>query len=733
MKIAIIEIDHYQYALTISEIFENEEIVFFVTQDIYDNMHKYNALLCKGKFIIIKNINTDSDAIIKYCNNEKIDILSLAPVFYDFEGVFKISKQVTCKKIITIHNLNFWLNSKFRTPKSFKERKIKQEIVKNFDYIAVEDFIYNYLKNNDKETFYKYNFIYIPFTIFHPFNKTFKKENDYLKIVLPGSIHKERRRYEETIEVINYFAQKQENITFSFAGPAFEDYGQWVISELKKANKIKPGIASYFPSDRISPEMFLKEMETSDLVLSTSTKEFMALGTTEYIGKTKPTAAIHDMISFQLPGLLPSHLIVPENLKGSVFNYSGANELKNIIQQLLDNPDKLKAWKKQAAINSTYFTATEIRKNLPFFYTQCKRCVMDNSNDPDIWFDKLGNCNYCNTYYINNKNEKQDHTIENILPLIENIKKEGMNKKYDCIVGVSGGTDSAFLMYKLVELGLKPLAVHYNNGWDSEIAMSNIELLLKKLNLELYTYVNDWEEFKDMQIAFLKAGVVDIELITDHAITACLFQTAKKHNIKYIFQGHNESSESILPKSWYHYKLDALNIKYIHRKYGNVSRKNFPYLSFINFYIHHKFRKTKTIYLLNYINYNKLEAQKLLKEKFDWKNYGAKHNESIFTRFYQNYILPVKFNIDKRKAHLSSLICSGQITREEAIKELETKPWETEETLRDKDYVIKKLSVTEALFDKWIMEKPKSHLNYPSYLTRHNKIILSVKSFFGKK
>lgn len=733
MKIAIIDIDHYQYALTISEIFENEEIVFFVTQDIYDNMHKYNALLCKGKFIIIKNINTDSDAIIKYCNNEKIDILSLAPVFYDFEGVFKISKQVTCKKIITIHNLNFWLNSKFRTPKSFKERKIKQEIVKNFDYIAVEDFIYNYLKNNDKETFYKYNFIYIPFTIFHPFNKTFKKENDYLKIVLPGSIHKERRRYEETIEVINYFAQKQENITFSFAGPAFEDYGQWVISELKKANKIKPGIASYFPSDRISPEMFLKEMETSDLVLSTSTKEFMALGTTEYIGKTKPTAAIHDMISFQLPGLLPSHLIVPENLKGSVFNYSGANELKNIIQQLLDNPDKLKAWKKQAAINSTYFTATEIRKNLPFFYTQCKRCVMDNSNDPDIWFDKLGNCNYCNTYYINNKNEKQDHTIENILPLIENIKKEGMNKKYDCIVGVSGGTDSAFLMYKLVELGLKPLAVHYNNGWDSEIAISNIELLLKKLNLELYTYVNDWEEFKDMQIAFLKAGVVDIELITDHAITACLFQTAKKHNIKYIFQGHNESSESILPKSWYHYKLDALNIKYIHRKYGNVSRKNFPYLSFINFYIHHKFRKTKTIYLLNYINYNKLEAQKLLKEKFDWKNYGAKHNESIFTRFYQNYILPVKFNIDKRKAHLSSLICSGQITREEAIKELETKPWETEETLRDKDYVIKKLSVTEALFDKWIMEKPKSHLNYPSYLTRHNKIILSVKSFFGKK
>jgi N-acetyl sugar amidotransferase len=734
MRIAIVETDHFQYGLTISEIFENEEIVLFVTQDIYDKMHEYNASLCKGKFIIIKNINNDSDTIINYCNNEKIEILSLGPVFDNFEGVLKISKQATCKKIITIHNLNFWLNSKFRTPKSYRERKIKQEIVENFDYIAVEDFIYNYLKNNDKETFNKYRFIYIPFTIFHPFNKSFKKENDYLKIVLPGSIHKDRRRYEETIEVIHYFAQKQANITFSFAGPAFEDYGQWVIIELEKANKIKPGIASYFASDEnISPEMFIKEMETSDLVLSTSTTEFKALGTTEHIGKTKPTAAIHDMMSFQLPGLLPSHLAIPENLKGSVFNYNGAEELKNILQKLIDNPEIIKNWKKQAAINSTYFSAKEIRKNLPFFYTQCKRCVMDNSNDPEIWFDKLGNCNYCNTYFINDKNERQNYTIENILPLIENIKKEGKNKKYDCIVGVSGGTDSAFLVYKLVEFGLKPLAVHYDNGWNSEIAISNIESLLKKLNVDLYTYVNDWEEFKDIQIAFLKAGVVDIELITDHAIIGCLFKTSKKYNTKYIFQGHNISSESILPKSWYHYKLDALNIKYIHSKYGNSSQKNFPYLSFFDFYFHSKFRKTKSIYLLDYINYNKLDAQKLLTEKYGWKNYGTKHNESVFTRFYQNYILPVKFNIDKRKAHLSSLICSGQITREEAIKELEAKPWETEETLRDKNYVIKKLGITEELFDKWMTEKPNNHLNYPSYLTRHNKIILSIKSFFRKK
>ena len=737
MKVAIIETEHFQYGLTQSELFEGEEKFFFVTKVMYDKMHEYNPALCNGKFHVISGLDEEYDKVIDVCKEENIEVLLLSPIFKGFKGALKIAENLTCQKVITIHNLNFWLNARFRTHKYYKERKLKQKIVANFDYIAVEDFMFNYIRNNDKSLFKKYKFLYIPFTIFHKcVEKKFHKENNRLKIVLTGSIHKDRRRYEDVIETIHYFAKNRANITFSFAGRPLEDYGKWVVSELDKANKIHPGIAEYFPIEGlITPDMFLKEMETSDLVLSTSTTEFKALGTTEYIGKTKPTAAIHDMMSFELPGLLPAHLIVPENLKGSVFNYAGADELKGILQNLLDKPELLKDWKKQATINSTYFTAAEIRKNLPFFYTQCKRCVMDNANDPNIWFDKEGNCNYCNDdyTYIQSESNVNIKKPESLTRLITKIKEDGATKKYDCVVGVSGGLDSAYLVYKLVKLGVRPIAVHFDNGWNSEVATQNIETLLKKLNVDLYTYVCDWEEFKDLQMSFLKAGVVDIELVTDHAISATMYDAAKKFNTKYIFQGHNQSSEFILPEAWIHWKNDALNIKSIHKKYGSVSLKTLPLLTFFKEYYHLKYRKTNYIYLLDYIDYNKKEAELILKEEFGWKNYGAKHNESIFTRFYQNYILPKKFNIDKRKAHLSSLICSNQITREEALEELKTRCWETDETKQDKAYVLKKLGVSEKVFDAWMAETPVSHLDFASYLTRHNQIITALKKLIGKR
>jgi N-acetyl sugar amidotransferase len=735
MKVAIIEADHFQYGLTQSKIFEDQEKLFFVTPSIKKEMSEYHSELCTGTFHTIESIEKSVDTIIKICNSEKIDLLLLSPVFGSFEAVLKIAENIHCKKVITIHNLNFWLYSKFRTLRSYKERELKRKIVDAFDYVAVEDFIYAHVKNNEPELFKKYKFLYIPFTIFYERNKKYNKEHDLLKVVLPGSIHKDRRRYENVIEVIRHFALKKAPITFSFAGKPLEEYGKWVIAQLEESNKIKPGIVSYFaPNSETDPDLFLKEMETSDLVLSTSTTEFKALGTTEFIGKTKPTAAIHDMMSFQLPGLLPSHLMIPENLKGSVFNYNGAEDLENLLQQLLDEPQKLSMWKKQAQKNSYYFTASEIRRNLPFFYNICNRCVMDNTNDPEIWFNKEGNCNYCSEYYeyIQNAQIKNEYKLEKILPLIDTIREEGKNKKYDCIVGVSGGTDSAYLVYTLVEMNLRPLVVHYDNSWNSETATQNIEMLLKKLNIDLYTHVNDWEEFKDLQLSFLKAGVIDIELITDQAIIALLYNIAEKYQTKYIFSGHNTATEFILPKTWYHWKLDALNILAIHKKYGKLRLKSYPLLTYAKQYIHNKIRKTRIIHLLNYLNYDKAETQKNLTEKYGWKNYGAKHNESIFTRFYQNYILPVKFNVDKRKAHLSSLICSGQVTREQALKELEIKIWEAEQTKNDKSYVIKKLGVSEEVFDKWMKEEPKSHLDYPSYLTHHDKFIRTIKKMIGK-
>jgi len=367
-------------------------------------------------------------------------------------------------------------------------------------------------------------------------------------------------------------------------------------------------------------------------------------------------------------------------------------------------------------------------------YQQCNRCVMDNDNDKNIFFNEIGNCNYCCEYLDNklNNNVSTQSKTEKLNELIEKVKKDGKEKKYDCIVGVSGGTDSAYLVYKAVELGLRPLAVHYDNGWNSETATQNIELLLKKLNVDLYTYVNDWEEFKDVQLSFFKAGVIDIELVTDHAISAILFKSSIKFNTKYILQGHNQSSESILPVAWYHWKHDALNIKSIHKKFGVKPFKTLPLMSFFEEYYHIKYRKTTPIFILDFINYNKEEAQKELSEKFGWRNYGSKHSESIFTRFYQNYILPVKFNVDKRKAHLSSLICSGQITREDALKELSIDVINSHQTKEDKEYVLKKFGISEQTFDGWMQEKPISHLAYPSYLTRHDKYVRKLKKFLGR-
>lgn len=369
MKVAIIEINHFQYGLTMSEIFENNDKLFFVTQELYDEMYQYSPELCVGEFFIIESIDKNCKEIVNICNNEAIDLFILNPIFDSFESVLNICKNISCDKVITIHNLNFWLNARFRTLKYYKERKLKQKIVDNVDYIVVEEMVYDYLKNHKSFLLKKHKFLSIPFTLANEQKaKKFQKENTVLKIVLPGSIHKDRRRYEDVIKVIHYFAQKQAKITFSFAGKAIADYGKWVVSELDKANKIHTGIVKYFPIEGLTtPDMFLKEMETSDLVLSTSITEFKALGTTEYIGKTKSTGTVHDMTCFALPGLLPSHLPIPDKLKGSAFSYSGADELKGILQSLLDKPELLKNWKEQAAINSTYFTAAEIRKNLPFF------------------------------------------------------------------------------------------------------------------------------------------------------------------------------------------------------------------------------------------------------------------------------------------------------------------------------------------------------------------------------
>lgn len=340
----------------------------------------------------------------------------------------------------------------------------------------------------------------------------------------------------------------------------------------------------------------------------------------------------------------------------------------------------------------------------------CIRCLLKDGQNYPISFDKNGLCNYCQYYdtvvsSLGNEEQKRKWVQEKI----QEIKKYGRKKSHDCILGVSGGVDSSYLAYWLTEQGIRPLLVHFDNGWNSELAQKNIENLCNKLGLDLYTYVVDWEEFREIQKAYFKADVVDIEVVTDHGIHGAVYEVAKKFNIKYLISGNNYATEAIMPKGWVFPKGDFTNLNDINNKFGTKKIKTFPHITFFDKLYYHFTKKFISIDFLNYIPYNKEGAKKILMEKLEWRDYGGKHYESVFTQFYQSYILPVKFNIDKRIAHYSNLICSGQMTREEAEKLLQIPPYDPKEIEDLKSFVIKKLEMTPSEFEEYLKRPPRSH------------------------
>lgn len=344
----------------------------------------------------------------------------------------------------------------------------------------------------------------------------------------------------------------------------------------------------------------------------------------------------------------------------------------------------------------------------------CTRCVMDTT-DPDIEFDEDGVCGHCHKYDAAKRTwvftgQEGQRRLEQI---VAKIKKEGVGKPYDCIIGVSGGVDSTYVAYKLKQLSLRPLAVHLDNGWDSELAVKNIENVLNKLHIDLYTHVIDWEEFKDLQLAFLKASTPDSEIPSDHAIFSFMYQMAEKKGIKYIIAGNNVQTESHLPAAWSRGYYDWRYIKSIHHRFGSGKLKTFPHMSISTFF---RYRLTlKEINILNYLDYVKKDAMQVLQQELGWKYYGGKHYESIYTRFYQGYILPKKFGFDKRKAHFSSLICSGEMSREKALAELQQEPYPCELQEEDRAYVLKKFNLTDEEFENIMNLPQKSYWDYPSY------------------
>jgi len=346
-------------------------------------------------------------------------------------------------------------------------------------------------------------------------------------------------------------------------------------------------------------------------------------------------------------------------------------------------------------------------------YQICSRCIMDTT-DPDIVFDQDGVCNHCHRYdqIKTTRFIPETEKASRLKDLVDTMKFSGSKNKYDCIIGVSGGVDSTYVAYLTRKLGLRPLAVHFDNGWNSELAVSNVEKFLKKLDIDLYTHVVDWEEFKNLQISFLKSSTPDAEIPTDHAIIAILFKLAAKFNVKFVINGHNYSTESILPVKWGYGYYDSTYLKNVHRKFGSTKLKTTPIMPLWQLFYYTQIRRIRLVSILNYINYNKKEAMNVLQNELDWVYYGGKHYESIYTRFFQAYILPKKFNIDKRKAHLSSLIISGQMTRDQALEEMKN-PVAPEDILnQDRDYAIKKLGLTNLEFEAIMNAPTKTFLDY---------------------
>jgi N-acetyl sugar amidotransferase len=346
----------------------------------------------------------------------------------------------------------------------------------------------------------------------------------------------------------------------------------------------------------------------------------------------------------------------------------------------------------------------------------CARCVMDTT-DPNIRFDEDGFCNHCCDAMAAlervrlTPEESQGHLDR----IAANIKKESRGKPYDCLIGLSGGVDSSYVAYLAKQMGLRPVAVHFDNGWNSDLAVSNIEKIVKKLGFDLMTYVIDWEEFRDLQRAFIRASVVDIEMLTDHAIVAAMFNLAKKHKVRYVLSGSNIATENCMPSAWVWRKQDLRNIKGIHRRFGERPLESFPTLASWQYMPIRVLGLGPTyVELLNYANYRKHDAMQVLEKELDWCYYGGKHYESVFTKFYQAHILPQKFGIDKRKVHWSSLVLNGEVTREEALAELAKPLYDETELRHEREYVLKKLGFTEEEFDEIMRQPPRPHDFYPS-------------------
>lgn len=351
-------------------------------------------------------------------------------------------------------------------------------------------------------------------------------------------------------------------------------------------------------------------------------------------------------------------------------------------------------------------------------YQVCNSCVMDTT-DSLILFDGRGVCDHCNTFFQHTlPNWRTDYLgAKELRALTEEIKQAGKGKDFDCIVGMSGGIDSSYLTYLAKEqFGLRPLVFHVDAGWNSQEAVNNIEKLVDGLGLDLYTEVIDWEEMRDLQLAFFKAGVPHVDAPQDNAFFAMMYKFAQQYKVKYILTGANLSTEGIRnPVEWMYYQSDARQLKDIHRQFGARPLVNYPLTSILWHKIFLPYVKgIKTVRPLNYVPYVKQEAMKLLIDKFGWQPYPQKHFESRFTRFYESYWLPKRFGYDVRRVQYSSLILTGQMTREEALEKLKQSPYDESTIAYDLEYVANKLGISVDELNSYMDLPKRTYRDYKS-------------------
>lgn len=514
-----------------------------------------------------------------------------------------------------------------------------------------------------------------------------------------------------------------------------ENFSERLVFNIYGKGKIKKNLRNKLNSCEnvnihnsfLTPEQIKNEFKKNDIFLYLTRMDAQSV-------------SISEALSSGLPVISSNNSAIPEFIKndenGFLINNNDYETFKRTILKILDNREILKIINKNNQKFEESFSEEKItNQEMEFFAKKdqvCKKCLCDTSIS-DLKFSDDGICHFCQE--IIPKIEKMKELNSDYIQFnkkISEIKNYGKNKKYDCLIGISGGVDSSYVTHIANEYKLRPLLIHFDNGWNSELANTNIKKIASKSNFQLKTYVINWEEFKDIQKSFLKAGVIDIELVTDHAIFANLVKEAKKNKIKYILSGNNFFTENGMPLSWIWRKTDFLNIKDVHSKYGKIPIKTYPRMNIFTWYLIKNLNlHYKIVDLLNYIPYSKNKAIKTLSDKYDWKQYSEKHYESLFTKLYQSYILPKKFKIDKRIVHYSALIRNQEMSKQQAL-DLISQNILNHTTSDDLEYFLKKLEITKDEFENIIKTPPASHYDFKNseFLFKISK---NIYNFFYEK